>query len=89
MQITTGRPVTLAPRGMVTSPNALASQAWATADETARIELYREAYRLTQADAPWLFLYNPVSLWTADRRIQQALPDWAAGVDGLVLFGQG
>ena len=27
MQITTGRPVTLAPRGMVTSPHALASQA--------------------------------------------------------------
>ncbi|MEI8130895.1 MAG: ABC transporter substrate-binding protein [Leptolinea sp.] len=69
--------------------NDLMEKAWATVDEMKRTDLYRQAYRLIQADAPWLFLYNPTEILVVRKSIVQALPAWEIGIDGLVLFGQG
>jgi peptide/nickel transport system substrate-binding protein len=69
--------------------NALMERAWRERDETRRVALYREAYRLVRDDAPWVFLYSPVDMWVAQKNILERLPGWGAGVDGLVLFGQG
>jgi peptide/nickel transport system substrate-binding protein len=69
--------------------NALMEQAWATVDTDQRIQLYRQAYRQISKDAPWIFFYNPTELLVVNKAIVETLPDWAIGIDGLVVFGQG
>ncbi len=68
--------------------NRLMEKAWATADEDERTGIYRQAYRIISQDAPWLFLYCPKDLWVVRSSLKEALPDWAPGLSGLVLFGQ-
>lgn len=60
--------------------DALINQAQATADNTRRRDLYRRAYRMIRDDAPWIFLYNSISLWGVGPRAR----GWTVGVDGLV-----
>ncbi|HSL85788.1 MAG TPA: ABC transporter substrate-binding protein, partial [Bacteroidales bacterium] len=68
--------------------NHLMEKAWETPDEDLRTAIYRQAYRIIQQDAPWLFLYCPYDMWVVRDLIKEALPDWGPGISGLVLFGQ-
>lgn len=69
--------------------NELMERAWATVDETKRTQIFQQAYRNIRDDAPWLFLYSTMDMWVVRKSICNSLPGWGAGVDGLVLFGQG
>ncbi len=55
-------------------------QAQATTDPVRRQDLYRSAYRILHADAPWIYLYNHVDRWGLSPR----LADWQPTVDGLI-----
>jgi len=52
--------------------NELLDQARATPNDTARRALYRHAYRLLRADAPWIFLYRPTLCWGVRTPAQHA-----------------
>jgi peptide/nickel transport system substrate-binding protein len=69
--------------------NAMMERAWATVDETERTRIFRQTFRMIRDDAPWLFLYSMMDMWVVRKSIQKSLPGWGAGIDGLVLFGQG
>lgn len=56
--------------------NQLMERAWATTAEPARVDLYRQAYRLIQADAPWLFLYSPLDMEVVNREGMGQLEGW-------------
>jgi peptide/nickel transport system substrate-binding protein len=60
--------------------NALLDRAARTVDNAARRTLYRSAYRLIRADAPWAFLYSPTLTWGMGPRAVQV----AAGIDAAL-----
>ena len=53
--------------------NQLLSRAAATADSSVRQQLYRQAYRIYQEEAPWLYLYRPHRLWGIRRSARSAV----------------
>ncbi len=57
-------------------------QAQATVDADQRQHLYRSAYRILHADAPWIYLYNQVDRWGLSSR----MAEWQPTVDGLIAF---
>ncbi len=63
--------------------NGLLTQAQATVDPGRRAALYRAAHRILQAQAPWIYLYNPLDCWGISAR----LAGWQPTVHGLVTFG--
>ena len=62
--------------------DALLDQAAAVVDADRRQALYRRAYRLIRADAPWIFLYSPTLAWGRGPHAGNAEP----GVDGAIRF---
>ena len=54
--------------------------AQATVDSDRRRQLYRSAYRMLHADAPWIYLYNQLDRWGLSPR----MADWRPTVDGLI-----
>ncbi len=63
--------------------NRLLVQAQATIDIQKRESLYRVAYRLLHAQAPWIYLYNQIDCWGVSDRLK----GWKPTVHGLVAFG--
>jgi peptide/nickel transport system substrate-binding protein len=63
--------------------DALLDRAAATVDDAERQEVYRAAYRLIHADAPWLFLYSPRTSFGVGPRLM----DWRPGFNGHVAMG--
>jgi peptide/nickel transport system substrate-binding protein len=62
--------------------DALLDRAAATADDTEREAIYRDAYRLLHDDAPWAFLYRPRYAWVA-----RADAAWRPDTAGWVIPG--
>jgi peptide/nickel transport system substrate-binding protein len=62
------------------SLDGLIDKARATRDDEARRNVYREAYRIIQGDAPWIFLYNPTLCWGVGPHARNFVP----GVEGLI-----
>lgn len=60
--------------------NALFEQARETIDGEVRGELYRRTFKIIRDDAPWIFLYNPISFWGVGPRAR----GWTVDADGLV-----
>ncbi|NLE75144.1 MAG: peptide ABC transporter substrate-binding protein [Chloroflexi bacterium] len=58
----------------------LIERAQATAALDERRSLYRQAFRLIRDDAPWLFLYSPLTMWAVGPQGQ----GWRPSADGVV-----
>ncbi|MFT4605206.1 MAG: peptide/nickel transport system substrate-binding protein, partial [Rhodothermales bacterium] len=62
--------------------DALVDTARATPDVRARGELYRQAFHLLNADAPWIFLYSPARIFS----VSGDLRGWRPSIDGFAIF---
>ena len=62
--------------------NRLLVQAQSTVDLQQRESLYKAAYRLLHAQAPWIYLYNQIDCWGVSDRLKS----WKPTVHGLVAF---
>jgi peptide/nickel transport system substrate-binding protein len=49
-----------------------------TFDETKRKQLFKEANRIVNEEVPWLFLYEPLTLWGVSNRFK-----WKAGANDM------
>jgi peptide/nickel transport system substrate-binding protein len=63
--------------------NELLSQAAASVDVARRQALYRQAYRIFREEAPWLYLYQPHSLWGVRSSVPSVV---RAGRDTVLRF---
>lgn len=54
--------------------DALMKQANATPDEQERLELYRQAARIENEAVPYIWLYNPDSIWAYNTRLEGFIP---------------
>jgi peptide/nickel transport system substrate-binding protein len=59
---------------------ALLDEGRQTTDETARENIYQQAYRHLQADPAWLYLYNPLRV----TGLAGSHPDWRMRPDGVL-----
>lgn len=64
------------------SLNDVLQRAQATVDWARREALYKSAHRILQAQAPWIYLYNPVDTWGVSARLK----GWKPTVHGLISF---
>jgi|GEM_PF-49693 peptide/nickel transport system substrate-binding protein len=62
--------------------NDLIGRAQATVSAEEREAIYRRIFALVRDDAPWIFLYEPVSFWA----VGPSLKDWKPRADGLLIF---
>jgi ABC-type transport system substrate-binding protein len=62
--------------------NDLIGRAQATVSAEEREAFYRRIFALVRDDAPWIFLYEPVSFWA----VGPSLKDWKPRADGLLIF---
>lgn len=60
--------------------NRILQQAQATVDWDRRQALYRSAYRILHAEAPWIYLYNQMDRWGVSDR----LAGWCPRINGLI-----